>query len=66
MKTMDSTVMIRKLGHGMDELTSGTLQADSIDWTDPEGWIGQQVTVSSFDENGNPVEFDGELISVEE
>ena len=66
MKTMDSTVMIRKPGDGMDELTSGTLEASSIDYQDPEGWIGQQITVSSTDENGNPVEFDGELISVEE
>ena len=66
MKTMDSTVMIRKPGDGMDELTSGTLQADGIDYQDPEGWIGQSVTVSSHDENGNYVEFDGELISVEE
>ena len=66
MRMMDSIVMVRKPGDGMDELTSGTLDASSIDYQAPEGWIGQSVTVSSTDENGNPVEFDGELISVEE
>ncbi len=66
MKLEDSKVMIRQPGHGTDELTSGTLQAGSLDYQDPAGWIGQTVTVSSWDENGNPVEFDGELISVEE
>jgi len=66
MKTKDSTVIIRQAGDGMDELTSGTLHAASIDYQEPEGWIGQQVRVSLYDENGNLVEFDGELISVEE
>ncbi len=66
MKLEDSTVMIRQPGHGMDELTSGTLRAGSLDYQDPAGWIGQTVTVSSTDGNGNPVEFDGELIAVEE
>ncbi len=64
MKRENSTVMIREPGRDMDELTSGTLSADSLDYQDPAGWIGQTITVSSTDENGNPIEFDGELIEV--
>jgi hypothetical protein len=64
MKLTNSEVLIRQPGHGMDQLTTGTLHADGLDYEDPEGWIGQTVTVSTFDQNGSPVEFDGELIEV--
>ncbi len=64
MKRENSTVMIREPGRGMGELTSGTLSAAGLDYQDPAGWIGQTITVSSTDENGNPIEFDGELIEV--
>ncbi len=64
MKLENSTVMIRQPGHGTDELTSGVLQAGSLDYQDPAGWIGQTVTVLSWDENGNWFEFDGELIEI--
>ena len=40
MKKQDSTVMIREPGRGMDELTSGTLHAGSIDYQDPTEWVG--------------------------
>ena len=66
MRTTDATVMIREHGHGVDQLTSGVLSAHSIDYEDPEGWVGSSVTIRAYDENGNPIERCGELISVEE
>ena len=64
MKNSDTTVTIRESGHGMDELTTGMLDAYSIDYGDPEGFIGETVTVHMHDENGNPEEREGILIEV--
>ncbi len=67
---MTIEVMIQQPGHGADELTSGTLSDNCIKvlrtlhGKQSETWIGQLVTVSSSDENGNPVEFDGKLVDV--
>ena len=58
----NTTVTIRESGHGMDELTTGMLS--SIDYGDPEGFIGQTVNVHMHDENGNPEEREGILIVV--
>jgi len=64
MKNSDSVVAICESEHGMDELTTGMMYASSIDYGDPEGFIGETVNVHMHDENGNPEEREGVLIEV--
>jgi len=64
MKTTDTTVMIREPGTDETELTSGTLRAHSLDYQNPEGWMGQPVTIHTYDDNGNPEERTGEPVAI--
>ena len=46
------------------EFSTGEIFADSIDYQDPEGWIGERVLIHTQDENGNPEEQRGILLEV--
>jgi hypothetical protein len=45
------------------EFFGGRLSADSVDFS-PESFIGEDVNVFRFDENGNKIEFTGKLIEI--
>lgn len=44
--------------------TVGTINADSIDYQDIRDFVGETVNVHLHDENGNPIEVQGELVEV--
>lgn len=44
--------------------TVGTIAADTIDYQDIDGFIGEIMTVKLHDENGNLIEQSGRLVEV--
>ena len=44
--------------------TVGTINPDTIDYQDVDGFIGEEMTVHLNDENGNPIERTGILEAV--
>ncbi len=44
--------------------TVGTISADTIDYQDIYGFIGEEMTVHLHDENGKPIERSGILEAV--
>lgn len=57
MKRENSTVLL-------ENGTVGTIQANSIDFQNPENFIGEVVRVQLQDENGGTIETEGKLIEV--
>ena len=49
----------------LEDGTTGMIQDSSIDYQDPENFIGETMNVHLHDENGNPIEKEGKLVSVE-
>ena len=56
------TVMIKDDATG--EATSGYLNKSSIDFQNPENFIGERVTILTTDENGMSFEAEGILVEV--
>ena len=48
----------------LKDATVGTISADTLGGQSAEDFIGEQVNVHLYDENGNPIERTGELIEV--
>lgn len=44
--------------------TVGTINSDTLDGQDAENFIGESVNIHLYDENGNPIEVEGNLVDV--
>ncbi len=44
--------------------TTGTINSDTIDGQSAEAFIGEVMNVHLTDENGNPIEREGQLVEV--
>lgn len=44
--------------------TVGTVDSDTLDGQHPNAFMGEIINVHLHDENGNPVEVQGELVEV--
>jgi hypothetical protein len=57
---MGSIIYLARLENG----TIGTIDSDTIDGQPVDNLIGDIVTVSLHDENGNPIRVNGKLVEV--
>jgi hypothetical protein len=48
----------------LDDGTVGTIDDDTVDYQDLNGFIGEMITVHLYDENGIPIEKDGILTEI--
>jgi len=48
----------------LEDDTVGTISDYTIDGQDPDSLVGQRITVSLQDENGNPIEVEGILAEI--
>lgn len=48
----------------LEDGTTGTINSDTLDGQSAEAFVGETVNVHLHDENGNPVEREGELVEV--